>query len=70
MSKTVFLKFLCPYKSLGDLVKLPFLGLPSGPLVKISPSNARDVGLSPGLGAKTPYVSWPKNPKHKTEIVL
>ena len=30
-------------------------------MVKTSPSNAGDVGLIPGQGAKIPHASWPKN---------
>ena len=35
-----------------------FLG---SPVVKISPSNARDEGSIPGWGAKIPHASRPKN---------
>ena len=34
--------------------------LPGGPVVETSPSNAGCVGSIPDLGAKLPYVSWPK----------
>ena len=32
-----------------------------GPVVKTSPSNEGGVGSIPGLGAKIPHASWPKN---------
>jgi len=35
-----------------------FKGLPGGPVVKTSPSNA---GSIPGQGVKIPHASWPKN---------
>ena len=35
-----------------------FKGLPGGPVVKTSPSNA---GSTPGQGVKIPHASWPKN---------
>ena len=34
-----------------------FLG---GPVGETSPSNAGDMGLTPGWGAKIPHASWPK----------
>ena len=34
---------------------------PGGPVVEGSPANSGDTGLIPGLGAKIPHVSWPKN---------
>ena len=36
-------------------------GFPGGPVVKISSSNAGDVGSIPGWGTKIPHASWPKN---------
>ena len=41
---------------------------PGDPVVKISPSNAEDVGSIPGRGAKIPHTSQPK--KHKKEPIL
>ena len=38
---------------------------PGSPVVKILPSNARDVGLIPGWGDKIPHVSPPKHQKIK-----
>ena len=37
--------------------------LPNGPVIKISPSNARDEGSIPGGGAEIPYASRPRNKK-------
>ena len=34
-------------------------------MIKTLPSNAGDVGLIPGQGAKIPHASWPKKAKHK-----
>ena len=34
---------------------------PDGPVVKTSLSSAGDAGLIPGLGAKIPHASQPKN---------
>ena len=45
-------------------------GFPGGPVVRMSPSNAGDVGSPPGLRAKIPHVSEPKKPKHKVEAIL
>ena len=33
---------------------------PGSPVVKTSPSNARDTGSISGWGAKIPHASWPK----------
>ena len=33
---------------------------PEGPVVMVSSSNAADVGLIPGQGAKIQHASWPK----------
>ena len=41
-----------------------------GPVAKTSPSNAEGIGSIPGQGAKTPHASWPKKPKHNTEVIL
>ena len=38
---------------------------PDGSVVRISPSNAVNVSLILGQGAKIPNASWPKT-KHKT----
>ena len=38
---------------------------PGGPLVKMSPSDAGDVGWIPGLKARIPHASWPKKQKVK-----
>ena len=46
------------------------LGLLQQSVVKTLPSNALGVGWVPGVGAKIPHASQPKNPKHKTEAVL
>ena len=40
---------------------------PGGAVVKISPSNAEDVGSIHSWRAKLPYTSWSKNPNIKTE---
>ena len=32
-----------------------------GPVVMVSSSNAADVGINPGQGAKIQHASWPKN---------
>ena len=34
---------------------------PHGPVVKTLSSAPEDMGLIPGLGAKIPHASWPKN---------
>ena len=36
---------------------------PGGPVVKTSPSNAVDAGLTPGQGTKIPHALGPKNQK-------
>jgi len=36
------------------------MDFPGGPVVKTSPSNARDAGLIPGRRAKIPYALRPK----------
>jgi len=41
---------------------------PGGSMVKTLPSNAGDVRLIPGLGAKMPHASQPK--KHRTEAII
>ena len=33
-------------------------------------SHAGGMGSVPGQGAKIPHATWPKTPKHKTEIIL
>ena len=33
--------------------------------LRLCASNAGGVGSIPGQGAKIPYASWPKKPKHK-----
>ena len=41
------------------------------PLLKTLPFNARDMGSTPGQGAKMPHIPAPPNaPKHKTEEIL
>ena len=41
------------------------MGVPGGLVVKISPSNARNVGSIPGQGAEIPHAAPPKRSKHK-----
>ena len=41
----------------------------SGPVVRISPSNAEGIGLIPGWGTKIPGASA-KKLKHKAESIL
>ena len=43
---------------------------PGGPAVKTLPSNAGGEGSIPGGGAQIPHASWPKKPRHKTEVKL
>ena len=52
------------------LLRVDFLGLASGPVVKTSPSNAGDVGSIPDQGADIPHASVAKKPKLKTEAIL
>ena len=47
-----------------------FRDLPSGSVVKTSPSKAGGVGLLPGRKAKIPQALQPKNQKYKTEAML
>ena len=42
------------------LLRVDFLGLASGPVVKTSPSNAGDVGSVPDQGADIPHASVAK----------
>ena len=42
---------------------------PGGPVIKISPSNARSVGSNPGEGAKIPHASCPKNQNRKQKQI-
>ena len=63
----------CNFLSFGSireglsLVSVPFSekvlhrDFPGGPVVKTSPSKAGGICLIPGLGAKIPHASWPKN---------
>ena len=44
-------------------------GFPGIPEVKTSPSNAGDVSLIPGRGAKIPHTLWPKKPEHNMEAI-
>ena len=39
-------------------------------MIKTLPSNAEDVDLIPGQGAKIPHASWPKKQSIKTEAIL
>ena len=43
---------------------------PGNPVAKTLASNIEVTGLTPDPGAKIPHVSWPKKPKHKTEVIL
>ena len=52
------------------LLRLDFLGLAGGPVVKTSPSSAGDVGSIPDQGADIPHASVTKKPKLKTEAIL
>ena len=48
-----------------------YLGhFPGGLVVKTLPSNAKPAGWVPGLGAKIPHASQPKNQNIKTEATL
>ena len=42
---------------------------PGGPVVKISPFSAEDVGLIPGQPTR-PHMPLGQKPKHKTEAIL
>ena len=43
---------------------------PGGPVVKTSPSNAKNMGSIPGWGTKIPTCLVAIRPKYKTEAVL
>lgn len=43
------------------------LGLPSGPVVTDSPSNAKDTGSVPGWGAKIPTCLGATKPVHRSK---
>ena len=43
------------------------MDLPGGTAIKTLSSNARDVGLIPGWGARIPHASWPKNQNIKNK---
>ena len=43
--------------------------LPSGSVVKTSPTNARAAGLIPGWGTKIPHALWSKN-QNISEAIL
>ena len=76
----VFLIFIFPYTQFSSKPYWLYLQikgnsptsweLPGGPVVKTSPPNAGVVGSIPGLGAKIPLVSHPKNQRHKMEAML
>jgi len=53
-----------------SVLNAPSEELPGGPVVKASPSNAREVGSITGRGGKIPHASQPKKPKPETEAVL
>ena len=46
-----------------------FRDFSGGPMVKTSPSSARDAGLIPGGAADSTHLT-DKKPKHKTETIL
>ena len=46
-----------------------YQGLPGGPVVKTSPSNAECMGSLPGQGAKIPHGLCSKN-RNNTEAIL
>ena len=50
--------------------KEPYWDFPGDPVIKTSPSNARDSGLIPGQGAKILHAFQPKYRKHKTTAIL
>ena len=56
----------------GNAVKTAVRDFPGGPVIKISPSNARGAGSIPGPGANIPHASClvAKKTKHKTEAIL
>ena len=54
-------------KKLSQYKIKSFRDLLGGPLVKTSPSSARDMGLIPSLEAKIPLALGPENPKHKEQ---
>ena len=58
--------------SVLNLLKTCFGDFPGGSLVKTSPSNAGDVGSTPGRGVMMPQASRPKkrNVKKKEEAKL
>ena len=51
------------------LSKLAGWDLPGGPVLKISPSNARNMYSIPGWGTKIPHFSWSKTKQNKNNIV-
>ena len=53
-----------------SVLNAPSEELPGGPVVKASPSNAREVDSITGRGGKIPHASQPKKPKPETEAVL
>ena len=62
-----------PHKLRGILkfqLRSHFQDFSGGLVVKTSPSNAGDVGLILGWGAKIPCALWSEKPKHKTEAIL
>ena len=58
---------MCLHNS--NIFKDKLRGLPGGPVVKTSPSNAGGAGSIPGRGAKIPRASRPQN-QNKTEAIL
>ena len=49
------------YSNGYQLKRLIFWDFSDGPVVKTSASNAGDIGLIPGRGAKIPHALWPRN---------
>ena len=56
-------------QNLGEKYHLQW-DFPGGPVIKTSPSEARDVGSIPGQEAKIQNALRPKTQKHKTEAIL
>ena len=76
----VFLFFIFPYTQYSSKPYWLYLQikgnsptsweLPGGPVVKTSPPNAGVAASIPGLVAKIPHASQPRNQRHKTEAML
>ena len=56
--------------SVLNLLKTCLGDFPDGPLVKTSPSNSGDAGLTPGRGVTIPHASQPKKKKVKKKKAI